>query len=512
MHRLSFFAFIVVLAACQVPKESTSVKKFTEAVAPLYDSSLRPFYHGVASGDPLTDRVIIWTRVTPSDSVASIAVRWELSEDENFSTVLRSDTVLTSPAKDYTVKIDVDKLQAGQTYFYRFAALGKTSLVGRTKTLPAKSPDSVTFAVVSCSNWEFGYFNAYARIAEKEVDAVVHLGDYIYEYATGKYGNKNSDRKNLPPHEIVTLEDYRTRYSQYHLDEGLRKVRQQHPFITVWDDHEVANDVYKEGAQNHQPEEGEFLTRKEAAKQAYFEWLPIRENEKIYRTFRYGDLADLIMLDERLEGRVKPLDSLNDPAYKNEYRTMLGKDQLSWFESQLKEKDRWKIIGNQVMFSPLDQGAGNPNQGINLDSWGGYPLERNRISNFIQSNRINDVVFLAGDTHSSWALEVINDPRTSSNKNIKVPFAVELGTTSISSGNANEYATDEEVIQREKKFMEMNRHLKYTNQRDHGYLLLTVTQTRAKASWYFVDELLTMSAREHLGKTFVIERGKAALR
>jgi alkaline phosphatase D len=367
-------------------------------------------------------------------------------------------------------------------------------------------------AVVSCANWEFGYFNPYARIAERDVDAVVHLGDYIYEYATGKYGNKNSDRKNLPAHEIVTLSDYRTRYSQYHLDEGLRKVRQQHPFITVWDDHEVANDVYSLGAQNHQPDEGDFMTRKEAAKKAYYEWIPIRENKKIYRTFQYGDLADLIMLDERLEGRVKPLDSLNDPAYKNEYRTMLGEDQVTWFERQLKDGKGWKIIGNQVMFSPLDQSAGNPAQGVNLDSWGGYPLERNRSSDFIQSTKVRDVIFLAGDTHASWALEVINDPRTSTNKNSKTPFAIELGTTSISSGNANEYATDAEVIQREKKFMELNRHLKYTNQRDHGYLLLTITAKKAVAEWYFVDELLKITKAEHLGKRFEIQQGAPALK
>lgn len=512
MTRPILFAIMfVILAACQIPKESVLTKKFVEPVASLYDTALRPFYHGVASGDPLLDRVILWTRVTPADSVAFIPVRWEISTTENFRTVLRSDTLSTSPARDYTVKVDVDGLSAGTTYYYRFIALGKTSMVGRTKTLPDQSPDSVTFAVVSCANWEFGYFNPYARIAEKDVDAVLHLGDYIYEYATGKYGNKNSDRKNLPAHEIVTLSDYRTRYSQYHLDEGLRKVRQQHPFITVWDDHEVANDVYTQGAQNHQPEEGDFMTRKEAAKKAYFEWIPIREGEKIYRSFQYGELADLIMLDERLEGRVKPLDSLNDPAYKNEYRTMLGEEQLAWFEDELNDGKRWKIIGNQVMFTPLDQTAGNPNQGVNLDSWGGYPLERNKISEFIQSNNVRDVIFLAGDTHASWALEVINDPRTSTKKS-SAPFAIELGTTSISSGNANEYASDTEVIEREKKFMAMSRHLKYTNQRDHGYLLLTLKANQAVAKWFFVDELLKIDSAEHLGKRFSIARGTPSLR
>lgn len=511
IRSLLFACILFSVVACQTTRESVPARKFVEAVQPLYDSSLFPFYHGVASGDPLMDRVIIWTRVTPSDSVESIPVRWEISIDKSFNTVLQANTVSTSPANDYTVKVDVTNLAPGTEYFYRFSTLGKTSMVGRTKTLPSGSVDSVTFAVVSCANWEFGYFNAFARIGERKLDAVIHLGDYLYEYATGKYGNAKSDRKNIPPHEIVTLADYRTRYSQYHLDAGLRSARQQQPFITIWDDHEFANDVYTAGAQNHQPEEGDFMTRKEAAKKAYYEWMPIREGEKLYRSFQFGNLCNLIMLDERLEGRVKPLDSLSDPAYGKEYRTMLGKEQLDWFEKQLTNGEGWKVIGNQVMFSPLDQSASNPKHGVNLDSWGGYPLERNKISDFIQTNRVSDVVFLTGDTHSSWATEVINDERTSTNKQPRKSFAVELGTTSISSGNANEYATDADVMQTEKKFLQMNTHLKFINQRDHGYLLLTVMKDRATAKWYYVDKLLEVDSAEHIGQRLSIVRGKPNL-
>jgi alkaline phosphatase D len=305
---------LTMLVACQSNKELSSKTKLFEPVAALYRSELKPFYHGVASGDPLADRVILWTRVTPEDSVSKISVRWEISENENFNPILKSDTTSTTPLRDYTVKIDVDGLQHSKHYYYRFEALGATSMTGRTKTLSQNPSDSLKFAVVSCANWEFGYFNAYSRIAAREVDAVIHLGDYIYEYKTGGYGNKNSDRKNLPPHEIVSLQDYRTRYSQYHLDDGLRDVRVKHPFITIWDDHEVANDVYSGGAQNHQPEEGDFYARKQAAKQAYYEWIPIREGGKHYRSFTFGNVAELIMLDERLEGRVKPLDSVGRPS------------------------------------------------------------------------------------------------------------------------------------------------------------------------------------------------------
>jgi alkaline phosphatase D len=498
--------------SCQSGKEN-SVKKLHSPVDSLFDMSLNPFYHGVASGDPLSDRVIIWTRVTPEDSVDHIHIQWEISENESFNPLLKSDTLTTTATRDYTVKVDVDGLSPGKFYYYRFQALGKTSPAGRTKTLPQKKTDSLKFAVVSCSNWEFGYFNAYARIAEKEVDAVLHLGDYIYEYGTGRYGNKDVDRKNIPPHEIVSLQDYRTRYSQYHLDQGLRSVRQRHPFITIWDDHEVANNVYSEGAQNHQPDkEGEFKVRKAAAMQAYYEWIPIRESEKHYRSFVFGDLAELIMLDERLEGRTKPVDSITDPAYNLPERSMLGAEQETWFETKLKSNATWKVIGNQVTFSDLDASLVNPKWSKNLDSWDGYPYEKKRIADFVRQNSIRDIIFLTGDTHASWAFEVAIDPgKTYNAKNSHGAFAIELGVTSISSANSNEYTTDDTVKMQEANYLKANPHLKYINQRDHGYLLLTLFPEKARAEWYYVETLLRPDDREHSGKKLEAEKGRYSL-
>jgi alkaline phosphatase D len=515
MNRIivTFFLLLIVLAmACQSGKEG-ALKKLSEPVDSLFDQTLKPFYHGVASGDPLADRVIIWTRVTPDDFVSRIPVKWEISETENFSTVLRSDTTTTTPARDYTVKVDVTGLSAGKYYYYRFHSLGKTSSSGRTKTLPQQS-DSLKFAVVSCSNWEFGYFNAYARIAEKEVDAVLHLGDYIYEYGTGRYGNKNVDRKNIPAHEIVSLQDYRTRYSQYHLDEGLRNVRIRHPFITIWDDHEVANNVYSEGAQNHQPDkEGDFNERKAAAKQAYYEWIPIRESDKHYRSFTFGNLVELVMLDERLEGRTKPVDSLSDPTYHQPERTMLGEEQEQWLETELKSAATWKVIGNQVTFSDVDASLANPKWSKNLDSWDGYPAEKKRIADFIRRNSVQNILFLTGDTHASWAYEVVVDPpKKYDPKTSKGAFAIELGTTSISSANSNEYTTDDTVKIQEANFLKANPHLKYTNQRDHGYLLLTLFPERARAEWYYVETLLRPDKGETLGKTLEVRKGTFSLK
>jgi alkaline phosphatase D len=496
-------ALVLFFSSCQPGKEQPRVTNLNEEVSALYDPQEKPFYHGVASGDPLTDRVIIWTRVTPDDSLSSIEVSWEISENQQFNPPLKQQKATTSPDRDYTVKVDVDGLRPGSQYYYRFHALGKTSPIGRTKTLPQENIDSLKFAVVSCSNWQHGYFNAYDRISMKDVDVVLHLGDYIYEY--GIENAKNVDRRHLPPHEIITLADYRIRYSQYHLDEGLRKMRERHPIITIWDDHEIANDTYAAGAQNHQPEEGDFAIRKAAARKAYHEWIPIRERDKHYRTFPFGKLAELIMLDERQEGRTKPAGGVTDPIYKRDDRSMLGKEQLNWFEKKLENATAtWKLIGNQVLFSDLDRAAINPKNPRNMDSWDGYPAEKQNIADIIERNNLKNIIFLTGDTHASWAFEVVASPLKPKPKNAYRPLAVEFGTTSVSSANANESMPDDSVKMREQIYIRTNPHLKFVNQRDHGYLLLTLYGNRAKAQWYFVETVLRPDDRETLAKTLTV--------
>lgn len=503
MIKRSLIALSLIVIACGTPEKPGG---WLELVSGLYEPSLSPFYHGVASGDPLNDRVVIWTRVTPVDSLNRIGVTWEVAEDSSFSKIFKSDTTSTSPQRDYTVKIDVTGLHPGHTYYYRFNALGATSVIGRTRTLPEHT-DTVTLAVVSCSNWEFGFFNALDKISERNVDAVIHLGDYIYEYGVGGYGDSTLSRKHLPAHEAVTLADYRTRYSQYHLDKGLRNVRQQHPFITIWDDHEVANNVYREGAQNHQSDkEGTFQERLSAARQAYYEWLPIREGAQHYRSFSFGNLADLIMLDERLEGRTQPADSLTDPRLVSQEQTMLGAEQLAWFESNLKQSDAaWRIVGNQVIFSKVDQSGPFPSQPRNLDSWDGFPYEQNKIYSFIREANIRNLVFLTGDTHASWAIEVTDRKAAS-------PMAVEFGTPSISSSNWNEYASDDSVRAGEAKLLRANPHIRYGNARDHGYLLVTLTPQQAVAEWWYVSTLREPEATEVLGKRMTVQSNSNTLK
>ena len=514
MKKLQVLLVAVSLLISCTRKSDVIPDTYFDPVSALYDQSLKPFYHGVASGDPMPDRVIIWTRVTPEKMSPSIPVTWELAEDINFASIYKSDTISATALHDYTVKIDVDGLQPDHTYYYRFSALGKKSIIGRTRTAPVNAKEELKFAVVSCSNYEWGYFNAYAKIADQpDLSAVIHLGDYIYEHGVGGYGDTTIGRFNLPDHAIVTLQDYRTRYSQYRTDVGSRRVHQQHPFITIWDDHEVANNSYKDGAQNHQPDEGDYETRKQAARQAYYEWLPIRENRNLFRSISFGPLADLILLDERLQGRTKPVDSLSDPRYNDETRHMLGTEQLQWFEQQLSSSGTaWKLIGNQVIFSDLDLSQVLPHMPRNLDSWDGYPAEKNQIKNFILENRIRDVVFLTGDTHASWAIEVATDvantyePLTS-----RGAFAVEFGTPSISAANSNERNSDEKVKRSEITLMNTNPHIKYTNNRDHGYILLTLTPTSIKSDWYYVDTLRKEGSAETKAKSMMVKKGTTSI-
>ena len=518
MSRLSYFIalFIAATFSCTSPEAPGSDQPALpdDGTSKYYQAEQKPFYHGVASGDPLADRVIIWTRVTP-ETTAEVAVKWEIATDQTMQNKVQSGNATTGPDRDFTVKVDVEGLQPATHYYFQFEALGAKSTVGRTKTAPAENgPDSLQFAVVSCSNFEAGYFNAFARIAAlPDIDAVLHLGDYIYEYEPGRYGDTTLGRFHLPPAEIVALSDYRTRYSQYRLDPDFQLVHQLHPFITIWDDHEIANNSHQTGAENHQPdEEGDYQVRKAAARQAYYEWLPVRDSDqKLYRTISYGAMADLIMLDERLAGRSLQADSITQADYAAPDRSMLGKEQLDWFETQLKNSTaRWKIIGNQVIFSDLDMSASRPNSPRNLDAWDGYPAEKQYIKEVIANNDIQNVVFVTGDTHMSWAYEVCTsieaykaDPGAS--------VAVEFGTTSITSSNLDERVDAETVRAAEQSLQQANPHLKFTNMSDHGYLLLKLREGAATAEWRYVETISEKNDAERTGKIITLQSGETRL-
>ena len=533
--------------------------------------SFSPFKHGVASGDPLTDRVIIWTRISAAET-ESVEVHWRVSTDPALTDVVRSGLFTTGPHRDYTVKVDVDGLNAGSTYYFGFTALGKTSIVGKTKTAPSSLVDQIKFGVVSCSNLQHGYFNTYGRIADRtDLDAVIHLGDYIYEYsASGEdfYGaealRSNGERLHFPDKEIVTIDDYRARYAQYRMDPDLIRAHQQYPFILIWDDHESANDAYEDGAENHQENEGVWVDRKAIAKQVYDEWMPVRSdlNEfPLYRTIRYGDLVDLIMLDTRLEGRDEQLANVADPRLYADERTILGSEQKEWFFDQLSSSSaKWKVIGNQVIFSefnvwwaanPADPVLNSPLvlESIFLDIWDGYPSERNQIIDFIAGTNsgrpINNVVILTGDFHSAFGFDVSKRPAVLSGSDssiavvgdVPIPviptydsetgagsIAVEFATPSVTSANFDENlpppvaAFFEFQINRPLSDdagpvagVNPNPHMRYTDLSRHGYFILDITPEHAQADWFFTEDILTRNEDEVFGEAWFTASGENRL-
>ncbi|MBK6902566.1 MAG: alkaline phosphatase D family protein [Saprospirales bacterium] len=521
----------------------------------VFNPEWGPFFHGVASGDPLEDRVVIWTRVTPESGAGEpVEVSWKVALDAQLQEVVSSGEALADTSKDYTVKVDVAGLSAGTTYYYGFYALGKNSLTGKTKTTPGgNNPDHLKFGVVSCSNFQAGFFNAYGRLAErKDLDAVIHLGDYIYEYPNGVYGNPDlfEERPVEPETEILSLAEYRTRYSTYHLDTNLIRVHQQHPFIAVWDDHEAANNSYADGAQNHDTlTEGPWADRKAAAKKAYFEWMPIRDDaeEQVYRTIQYGEVLDLILLDTRLEGRNKQLDDATDPALFDPNRTILGPEQKAWLLGQLSASTaKWKVLGQQVLFGELNVGWAALQdssatyyevESFFLDIWDGYPAERQQLIDFVQDNQIDNVVVLTGDIHSAFALDVpkqaVNltfdqglpyygptdyNPATGANSAM-----VEFVTPSITSPNFDEnigllqasvfqlQLNNPILISGGNSLGNPNPHIKYADLIQHGYYILDIKPDSVQANYYY-SPIATPSEQEQFQKAWYALDGENHLR
>jgi alkaline phosphatase D len=502
------------------------------------------FPYGVASGDPLSDRVIIWTKLQPANRQALASVSWKVAKDADMRELVQQGEYAAAAANDFTVKVDVEGLAPGTPYYYQFEAAGQRSIIGRTKTAPAGAAEKLRFAVVSCSNYQAGYFNNYGNIGRRDdLDAVIHLGDYIYEYADGRYGDSllmaTGARALKPSTEIVTLEDYRARYALYRRDPDLQLAHQMHPFITVWDDHETANDAYTDGAQNHQAGQGDWMERREAARQAYTEWLPIRgEAMPLYRKIQYGDLAELIMLDTRLEGRDKQIMDITDPELYDPARSMLGQEQKAWlFDALENSPAQWKILGNQVMFADYNVGWAaaafeeyTPEQieSIFLDIWDGYPAERAEIINFIADKQIDDVVIITGDVHCSFAFDIALRPSLLSAGEQGVTYdpetgegsvAVEFVTPGITSANFDENVGLARARRLEYQInkplpngINPNPHMKYADLIRHGYLILDVRPERVQADWFFSQDILVPTREEVYGEGWLSRRGENRLR
>ncbi|MFG2756311.1 alkaline phosphatase D family protein [Streptomyces wuyuanensis] len=488
------------------------------------------FLHGVASGDPLPDGVLLWTRVTPAPDALpgsgkgpATEVGWEIAEDRGFTKVVAGGLTTATAATDHTVKVDVRGLIPATAYFYRFTSGGTVSATGRTRTAPAAdaAAPGVRFGVVSCANWESGYFAAYRHLAARaDLDAILHLGDYIYEYGTGGYpADKYVVRRHEPAHEITTLADYRTRHGKYKTDADLQALHAAHPLVAIWDDHEIANDAWAGGAENHTPgTEGDYAARAAAAKRAYFEWMPVRTSTEgtVYRRLRFGKLADLHLLDLRSfrsEQASVGSGKVDDPE-----RTITGRAQLDWLKSGLASSDAtWKLVGTSVMISPVAFGSvpahllgpiaellGLPKEGlaVNVDQWDGYTDDRKELLKHLTDRGIKNTVFLTGDIHMAWANDV---PVKAATYPLSQSAATEFVVTSVSSDNLDDIlrvAPGTVSLVAATAVKAANRHVKWLDMDRHGYGVLDVTAERSQMDFYILSDKTRQDATASWARSY----------
>ena len=512
------------------------------------ESPMVNFDFGVASGDPLSDSVILWTHAKYQDLSDAVPLTWQVASDLEFTKIVVFGTGQASADSGYTFKVDAKGLLPNQTYFYRFTAGKHISPIGKTKTLPTGSVNEVKLAVLSCSNYPAGFFNVYSEVAKSDVDLAIHLGDYIYEYAATGYASEKAaslGRTSVPANEILTLSDYRMRHAQYKSDADSKQFHASKPLIAVWDDHEFANDAYKDGAENHTTAtEGSFAARKAAAMQAYHEWMPIRtgaDKSKIYRSFNFGNLISLHMLDTRSVGRDQQVDiaDLVNPAKQatalatlsSPSRQLLGVEQVQWLQTQMASSTAtWQILGQQVLMAriefpltilqalnPSDTSAqaqiagqkaitdyltakakqaqsypltaiesallSQPKLGYNLDAWDGYPAAR-EIVLATAAQLKKRLLVLAGDTHNAWH----SDLTLMSGQKVGEEFA----TSSVSSPGLEAYLSLPPA-QVKAIFEGIVKDLKWMDSSRRGYLKLTVNANQVQGEWFFIDTITSKS-------------------
>ncbi len=507
------------------------------------------FLHGVASGDPLSNAVILWTRVTPEKAEA-VDMVWQIATDQAFNSIVREGQVTATPERDFTAKVDATGLSAGTVYFYRFRYVQTVSPVGRTKTLPATGVAQIKLAVFSCSNYPAGFFNVYGDAARQtDIDAAIHLGDYIYEYSSTGYASAGAaalGRVSDPVNEILSSSDYRKRHAQYRTDPDLQALHAAMPMICVWDDHEIANDAWRDGAENHtDATEGTWTARKAAALQAYHDWMPIRTPDlanldRIYRSFNFGDLASLHMLDTRIIGRelqveiesfVTPGGGFNGAAFAaavgNPARQLLGATQTTWLQGQLAGSSAlWQILGQQVLMGRMNIPAPIALQQIsvgayaalgaraqtapqtltptelailqapaipyNLDAWDGYQAARETVLGTARAANKNLVV-LAGDTHNAWANDLLDFQGNQ--------VGVEFATPSVSSPGFETIFPNEVPAVFAAGIEQLIGPLQYADTSQRGYLVITANRNEVRADWRYVSTIATRTYTAAVGKS-----------
>jgi len=503
---------------------------------------LTGFTHNVASGEPGPNSVLLWTRYV-SKTGGQSKVRVEVSDTPNFAKIVTGGEMITGPWRDHTVKITVDGLQPGRFYWFRFIAPdGTKSPTGRTKTLPVGKTAQFNIAIFSCSNLGFGEFNAYGHAAARnDIDLVLHMGDYIYEYGRGGYDNGTQfSEKLFPAGECLTLADYRLRYASYRTDPQLQALHANFPWIPSTDDHESANDSWEGGAQNHTADEGDWSARRNAASQVWREWLPV--GDLPWKRYDFGDLGSYFRTDTRVVGRTKPYwagdlmrapDSakafadFRDGAWRDPASTMFGTEQESWlFQNFARSKGTWTVLGSGTNmgynYTPEEAmnwfGPNTPDfrknysrQGIaaakaglpyNFDNWGGYPVARSRVFKAAQKHDLNLVV-VSGDSHNGWAFDLPEDGR---------PAGVEFGGQSVSSPGIENatVGTDQSRIARD-ILASSKSELRWVDTSNRGYMHLSLTPKAATNEWVFVDTVRTVSLKTKPSHRMMVRPGRKVL-
>ncbi len=493
-----------------------------------------PFALGVASGDPLPDGVILWTRLVAGDGAASagalrrpVEVRWQIAHDEHFRRVVRAGRVTARPQLAHSVHVDVRGLQPGREYFYRFRALGAISPAGRTKTAPHPRHDvaGLNFGIVNCQDFQNGYWPAYLGLADEDLDAVLHLGDYIYEYDPN---SRFADRRHTTPQtlgldQLVTLDDYRDRHAQYKSDPALQAAHAAFAWIVTWDDHETENnyaglidEIDDVGAARQDPVA--FTRQRAAAYQAYYEHMPIRANLRpgsadlrIFRRFDFGRLARFNVLDTRQYRTDQPGGFPSDfgvvaAGEANAAGTLTGEDQERWLRRGLDHSPaRWNVIAQQVMMSRVrfpNPAGPVPPVLANLDQWDGYAPQRNRLLHHLADARVANPVVLAGDIHSTWLSEL----RTDFDRPEQAPVAVELVATSVSSDFPLAFDAPIKAAN-----PTLNPHVRYFDGSRRGYLRCHVGRDVWRTDVRTVDTIEVRRAPVSTGASYSVEAGTATL-
>jgi alkaline phosphatase D len=484
-----------------------------------------PFSLGVASGSPLPDSVILWTRILPdaldANSAPKLAVplRWEVAQDEAFRRIVAKGSAIATPELAHSVRVNVTGLQPGRWYWYRFMLGDAVSPVGRTRTAPSAGsmPDLLKLAVASCQHWEFGSYAAHRHIAESEPDLVAFLGDYIYEW--GAFSLQHPQRA-VRQNESFTLESYRQRYAQYKTDPDLQAAHLAAPWIVTWDDHEVANDYAADRDEWASPT---FAQRRAAAYQAFYEHMPLRlpppqsfASVRMFQRYDWGRLARFHVLDDRQyrayeacpgkrpggSNSVSPRDC---PALLDPSRTMLGLEQEAWLQEGLQSsRARWNILAQQTLMAQSSQVpiVGSDGGRFWTDGWDGYPMARKRLFDTLLKTRAGNPLVLGGDVHTFYATELrmdFNRPPSRANPVIATEF---VGTSVTSSSRPQ---------QRTAQYVAMNPHIKYGRSDKRGYMLMEVTPKETRTRFMGLDEVRDPKTGQRELAAFRVADGKAGV-